>query len=149
RGLFEMKSLERPLLLATLLLMTAFQTSAAQPGDDPFSEANQAPAKPKDNNPPRKRETVQDRITFEAVVEPKEAKPGETVRLTIKGMPKPSFHTYPLTQRASGQEESGLSKITADTVPGLRLLGPVAESEPEPVDEQALGVQLEHAKPFT
>jgi thiol:disulfide interchange protein DsbD len=144
-----MKSIARPILLATLFLAVALCSPATQPGDDPFSDANQAPARAKDDKQ-RKLETVEDRIEFKVAVEPKEAKPGETVRLTITGTPKPGFHTYPLTQRATGQPESGLSSLTYDAVPpGLHPLGPITESDPEPVTEPTGDIFLEHRKPFT
>jgi thiol:disulfide interchange protein DsbD len=160
-----MKSMVRPLLVATFLLAVVLhlsaaqpgddpfsetnQASAARPGDDPFSETNQAPAKHRDSKPRTVLETVQDRITFTAVVEPKEAKPGEIVHLALTGTPKPGFHTYPLTQRTPDQDLNGLSKLSANTAAGLRLLGPIVESAAEPVDEKGLGLLLEHAKPFT
>ncbi|HZU35045.1 MAG TPA: hypothetical protein VFA18_04010, partial [Gemmataceae bacterium] len=155
----------RPLLVATFLLAVVLhlsaaqpgddpfsetnQASAARPGDDPFSETNQAPAKHRDSKPRTVLETVQDRITFTAVVEPKEAKPGEIVHLALTGTPKPGFHTYPLTQRTPDQDLNGLSKLSANTAAGLRLLGPIVESAAEPVDEKGLGLLLEHARPFT
>jgi thiol:disulfide interchange protein DsbD len=139
-----MKFIASPLLLAALLSVVSRAPAA---DDDPFSDANKAVAAAKPDAP-RKRETVEDRITFAAAVEPKEAKPGKTVQLTITGTPKPGFHTYPLTQRAPEQDATGLSQISYEVVPGLRPLGPVVESDPEPANEPG-GVWLEHAKPFT
>jgi thiol:disulfide interchange protein DsbD len=147
-----MKLLARPVLFAALLLAVVIQAPAAQPGDDPFSEANKAPTAappPANKGADLANRLVAERITFTAEVEPREAKPGTTVRLTIRGTPKPGFHTYPLTQRAPDQQPEQLCKLAYELVPGLRLLGPVTESEPEAVDEKAVGILLEHSKPFT
>jgi thiol:disulfide interchange protein DsbD len=140
-----MRFIARPLLLSALLFTIGSRAPAAD--DDPFSDANKAVARAKDDKP-RTRETVEDRITFAAAVEPKEQKRGQTVRLTITGTPKPGYHTYPLTQRAPEQDATGLCQLSYEVVPGLRLLSPVVESDPQPANEPG-GVWLEHAKPFT
>jgi thiol:disulfide interchange protein DsbD len=169
-----MKSIVRLALLVALLL-AAVPTLPAAVDDDPFSEANKAPAaKPKEDKPvklqddpfsdankagaakpkddkPTKVQTINDRITFTAAIEPKEARPGETVRLTITGTPKRGYHTYPLTQRSEddAQDKSGLCRLEYAKTAGLKPLVPVTESDPEWVVEKAGGVFLEHKKQFT
>jgi thiol:disulfide interchange protein DsbD len=73
---------------------------------------------------------------------------GEVVRLVLLGRPHAGMHTYPITQRAPAQPEIGLSKLTFDAAPGLRLLGGLQESMPEEVMVPNVGVLLEYGKPF-
>ncbi len=66
-----------------------------------------------DTRPLRKRHPVDktlERLDLAASVEPETVRPGQTVRLTIKGTPKPGFHTYPITQYSDDplQSPSGL-----------------------------------------
>src|SRR5271166_4200055 len=74
--------------------------AAANPQADPFAEANKADvkvAKVEDNKPglpARKRLGLLDVIDFDTSVTPKEARPGQTVQLTITGTPKPGYHAY-------------------------------------------------------
>src|SRR5947209_12478464 len=68
--------------------------------DDPFADLNRAkPAAREDRAPPAKASTRKDPteglIRFDVSVTPPEARPGQTVRLTIKGTPKEGYHTYP------------------------------------------------------
>jgi thiol:disulfide interchange protein DsbD len=95
-----------------------------------------------------KRNPTADRIDFEASVKPNEVRRGETVKLTITGMPRPGFHTYPLTQRAPIQDELGLSKLTIEETPGLKPLWPIQETDPQVDIIPNVGAYLEHKGPF-
>src|SRR4051812_8031551 len=87
------------LTLAVLLALGSL--SRAQPEDDPFAPANQAPPHKAAINPVTQR--LAQLIDFKTTVEPAEVKPGELVKLTITGTLKPGFHTYPITQRTDDQ----------------------------------------------
>jgi thiol:disulfide interchange protein len=122
--------------------------------DDPFSQAPKLNAKSTDSssrNSAAAKNPTADRIDFDVSVTPKEAKRGEIVKLNILGIPRPGFHTYPLTQRAKNplQDELALSQIIFDKNPGLRPLWPVTESGPSLKPEEGIGYFLEHEKPFT
>jgi thiol:disulfide interchange protein DsbD len=79
----------------------------------------------------------------------KEVHPGELIRLTITGKPRPGFHTYPLTRRASEQDDVSLSQLNYSPSDVFQPLWPVSESPAEFVDTKGLGIWLEHDKPFT
>lgn len=123
--------------------------------DDPFAKSKQlieAPSvgRPAFKPPRGKNKPLAERISFTAVVEPSQARRGETVRLTISGRPKPGYYTYPLTIRTEEQNEVGLATLTVRDSAGLKPLYPITESEPELVVVEGLGTpQLEHKKPFT
>jgi thiol:disulfide interchange protein DsbD len=121
--------------------------------DDPFAQPPKSNAKSpvaNSGSAPAKNPT-DDRIDFVVSITPKEAKRGETVKLTITGTPRPGFHTYPLTQRADNpiQDELALSKLIFENTPGLQPLWPVTESDPSLKQEQGIGYFLEHENPFT
>jgi thiol:disulfide interchange protein DsbD len=93
---------------------------------DPFSESNGPGARP---GPVRR---------------------GEVFTLVITGVPKPGYHTYPLTGRTATQEESQLSRLTYAPSDAFTPLWPVKESPGVFVDEgEGGGVLLEHEGPFT
>ena len=74
---------------------------------------------------------------------------GEVVTVVINGIPKPGYHTYPITQ-ATATQGNAISSIRWDAVSGLKPLWPVRESKPEFVDTGTdAGVWLEYEKPFT
>src|SRR5437588_776126 len=50
----------------------------------------------------------------------KEFRRGEIAHLVIVGTPKAGYHTYPITQRSSRQDESGLSRIVFQETIRLR-----------------------------
>src|SRR5437762_5063280 len=108
------------LLLAFFLagVWGGFVSQRARAQDDPFAQ------------PPAGKNPSDERIDFAVTVLPKEARRGETVKLTVTGTPRPGFHTYPLTQRASNsfQDEIGLSQVIFDNPPGLQPLWPVTET---------------------
>jgi thiol:disulfide interchange protein DsbD len=90
-------------------------------------------------------------IDFKVSLSPREARPGETIRLTITGTPKLGYHTYPVTQRSADkqQTEAQLSKIFFNKSSSLQPLWPITESQPEWGVIPTLGVFLEHDKQFT
>src|SRR5262245_33851527 len=98
---------------AALCLLASI--APAQP-DDPFAPPAKKPAK----EPPTAK-----RIKFDVSVEPKQARRGETVKLSIRGAPGPGFHTYPILQRTDAQDEIGLSSIIFEETPGLKPLEPL------------------------
>ena len=83
--------------------------------------------------------------------EPKElsVRRGEVLLLRIQGIPKPGFHTYPITQRTESQDEIGLSKLSFKNNPVFTPIHPIKESEPEWKEEGVLGYFLEFEKPFS
>jgi thiol:disulfide interchange protein DsbD len=141
-----------------VLSVLAFSAPKAVAQDDPFAEnpkqnAKTSEKKPVANapGPDARKNPTDDRIDFEVSVKPQEAKRGETVKLIIKGIPRPGFHTYPMTQRADNQfqDELALSKLILENTPGLQPLWPISESDPETKEEQGIGYFLEHENPFT
>ncbi len=119
--------------------------------DDPFRPENAIdavkaePIRPKAKNSPK----TAARIDFEVAVTPQRARPGEVVKLTITGKPRPSFHTYPITQRTPQQPEEMLSSIAFEETPGLKPIpGINEEPAPEFVKEGTL-VLLEYSHAFT
>jgi thiol:disulfide interchange protein DsbD len=122
--------------------------------DDPFAAANRITDKPA---PPAKKIPTADRIDFEVSVSPQRVQRGETVQLKIRGIPRPGYHTYPLTQRSAdlAQDPAGLSTLIYEETSGLKPLWPIAETPPEFVKEEGVGEKggdaflLEHKKPFT
>ncbi len=116
-------------------------------GNDPFDLGNKAEPK---TDKIEKSKGVADRIDFEVSVTPKEAAPGQTVKLTITGTPKPGFHTYAFTKRTPKQEGKGtyVSVLEFKRVPGIQPLWPIIESDPEALDE-GFGPLWEHEKKFT
>jgi thiol:disulfide interchange protein len=109
---------------------------------DPFAPANQGKLRPP---------ATAALIDFKVSLSPREARPGETVKLTITGTPKPGYHTYPITQRSADKEqpESQLSKIVFDRSSNFQPLWPITESQPEWAVIKTLGVFLEYDKQFT
>ncbi len=141
-----------------VLSVLAFSAPKAVAQDDPFAEIPKQNAKPSAKSPvanapgsDTRKNPTDDRIDFEVSVKRQEAKRGETVKLIIKGIPRPGFHTYPMTQRADNQfqDELALSKLIFENTPGLQPLWPISESDPETKEEQGIGYFLEHENPFT
>jgi thiol:disulfide interchange protein DsbD len=155
--------------LAVALAATVF-ARAEPPDDDPFADTNKAPPKPATldktlellqgdpfadiNKAPPKSAALDktlDLLQLEAGVEPKEARPGQVVRLTIKGTLKDGYHTYPISQYSEDpiQGESNVTALEFGPSPAFRPLPPVTETEPEFAVGIAGGVLLEYKKPFT
>jgi thiol:disulfide interchange protein len=139
------------LALLTLTLASAGVGRSGSSDDDPFADNNAATTAPKQPAAPARVDKTLERLDLEASVEPQTARPGETVRLTIKGTPKAGYHTYPITQLSDDpiQGPSGLSQLVFPPNSFLHPLPPVTESEPEFVAEKAGGVLLEYPGPFT
>lgn len=129
--------------MSFVLLLLCVASGAADPSD-PFARVNRAKPKPS----PASVELAK-LIDFKVSVEPRNAKPGELVRLTIAGVLKEGHYTYPLTQRSPQQNDSALVKITIEDVDGLKALEPWHESKPDFVINQLNEIFLEHIKPFS
>ena len=141
-------------LSLVLFLGLAFLVQAAPP-DDPFAPANAIDAKPEaaaldDPFAPAnavevkkpapvaqpqagvvavgKRPQVLERAEIALSVKPTQVRRGETFTLTIALTPKPGFYTYPMTQRTSDQNETGLNTIDWNSAPGFRPLQPITET---------------------
>lgn len=120
--------------------------------DDPFQlnlKKKEEAAKEKADEKKPKAPATASRIDFAVQVEPKKARRGETVKLTINGNPRPGFHTYPITQRTPSQDAFGLSSLKFSPSPVFKPLTPLTEEpKPEPVAE-GRDIYLEYSKPFT
>jgi thiol:disulfide interchange protein len=135
-----------------LMILLGGSAWAAEP-EDPFDQPVKAavklvPAKPK-NNPP-----TNSRIDFEIGVSPRQAKRGQIVKLVIKGILKPGFHTYPITKKTSNQDAAQLSSLNYEESSNFAPLFPITETEPEEVLEEGLAPEglktlFEHNKDFT
>jgi thiol:disulfide interchange protein len=139
----------------------ADKTGQAADAGDPFAPANQV--KEGRSNPGQKDQDratatrtgkptpIDQRIDFEISIAPKQVRRGEVAQITVTGVPRPGFHTYPLTQRSANQEQdpSQLSTLVYGSVPGVQPLWPVVESNPQPKLEGTLGWFLEHELPFS
>jgi thiol:disulfide interchange protein DsbD len=90
---------------------------------DPNWKQKPEPADPKD---------IKDVIDFAVIVTPKEgAKRGQTVRVTVVGMPVQHWHSYAMTIKAPDQtEKPGRFKFTSNA--SFAPLPPVEESKPQP-----------------
>jgi thiol:disulfide interchange protein len=110
---------------------------------DPFSEINKAPFQLKleqkrgqlkqENNlqpreAPKNPKGLQDVIDFEVAVSPKEVKRGQTVRVTVTGLPRTGWHTFAMNVTTPDQA-TPVFKI-GNTL-GLQSLVPIEEL-PEP-----------------
>lgn len=120
-----------------LLFLAALAQPATRAADDPFHKDN------------RQVPDTAGRIDFSATISHKEAKPGDIITVTIIGKPRPGFHTYPLTQRATDQLEDQLTSIYYLDTTVFRPLYPIKETPPERKDEGSAGVLLEHEHEFT
>jgi thiol:disulfide interchange protein DsbD len=153
--------------VAVALAATVF-ARAEPPDDDPFADTNKAPPKSAaldktlsllqddpfaDGNKAQTKvlDKTLDLLQLEAVAEPKEARPGQVVRLTIKGTLKDGYHTYPITQYSEdpAQGPSGLTQLEFKQSAAFRPLAPVTETEPEFAVDKSGAVLLEYEKPFT
>ena len=114
--------------------------------DDPFAPGNKAEAKP----PAGKKKGAAAHIDLKISVKPKEAAPGQTVKLTITGTLEPGWHTYAFTKRTPDQKGKGtyVSVVEFKASPGLQPLWPIVESDPEAIDE-GFGPLWEHEREFT
>src|SRR5215210_2737561 len=96
------------------LLATNLSAGAAPPAEPPSTATNKT-----SQTKAAKVPATAKLIDFDVSVTPKQARPGQTVKLTITGKPKPGYYTYPLTQRTPDQNEGYLSELKYQETPGL------------------------------
>jgi thiol:disulfide interchange protein DsbD len=156
-----MLSKPRTILACAAIALFLLSGSLKAQKDDPFDPINKlpdrAPVAKETPGPapavkqPSERPPTADRIDFDVSVAPKHARRGELVRLTIKGTPRPRYHTYPITERAdnSNQEPIQLSQLNFEPSPGLQPLWPMEETKAEWENLEGLGPILVHKEPFT
>jgi thiol:disulfide interchange protein DsbD len=78
-----------------------------------------------------------------------EVRRGETFVVTIRGVPKPGFHTYPFSRRTPKQDASQLGTVKYENDAIFTPLWTAYESEAEFEDWGAgIGILLEHKEPF-
>src|SRR5690242_19325913 len=85
---------------------------------DPFALGNQAKrAAPREVKPaaPKSGAAVAKNLHLQAELQPAKAKPGEVVRLTIKGTLEPGYHTYPVWKRTDKQPAGELTKFSLES----------------------------------
>lgn len=88
-------------------------------------------------------------IDFDVSVTPGAARPGEVVKVVIKGTPKPGYHTYPITERSPKQAEDQLSSLSIADSNAFKPLWPIVESPaPVLVREETGDDLLEFKAPF-
>ncbi|HLN30656.1 MAG TPA: cytochrome c biogenesis protein CcdA [Gemmataceae bacterium] len=155
---------------ALLLLSATGVAARAQQIDDPFSDKNQrtdnplaagskadtkVSPKPARNDPVAKgswrqvnKTQIDDLIDLKFTIEPAQVRRGQTVKLTITGVPKPGYHTYPFIKPSDNPSQS-VSQIVFGDAKWLKPLPPVTESEPEPKNEPGSGLLFEYAREFT
>jgi thiol:disulfide interchange protein len=142
--------------LLTAVSGVSAQTAKQKKGDDfdPFAVTNSLIKKADANTKPKiasganfrqeNKTAIDDRIDFEVNTTPEKPRRGETARLTIRGLPKPGFHTYPIAQR--GNADQAVSTISYKPSPGLLPLSPIDES-PAHLDREQK--DLIYTEPFT
>lgn len=74
---------------------------------------------------------------------------GEVATIVLNGMPKPGYHTYPLTQRTTSQSPGTLSRWQFVETANLRPLWPITETRPRFKQERTKDVLLEVEGAFT
>src|SRR5262245_58853780 len=136
----------RVLLIGALCAMVCLFGPAqarADDANDPFARGQRA--KPKPGN---LADALAKLIQFKVTLSKNEVKPGEIFRLTLTGVPKTGFHTYPLTRRTPDQ--IALSRLSFPAQPYLLpLWDSVQESAPILAKNAAGEWELEHDKEFT
>lgn len=145
--------------LAVAWLATAGALALAQGGvGDPFHESNKAaplpPLKSDEKWTPKevtgKVRKASEAIDFTVSVEPKAAKRGQTVRVSVVGEPRKGWYTYSMTQRTPEQTGPAVSTFKVSAPAGLQPLGPIEESPPaELVKVPGVGAYYEHKTKFT
>lgn len=151
-------------LLALASFLTAQQPATKAPPfgvQDPFDPANElkkleldrvfAPQAKGSSRDQLKPTPIDDRIDFAISISPELVRRGQTARLTIKATPRPGFHTFPITKKSADKEQDvgQLTKLTIDPQPGLQVLWPIEETEPELEIIKNVGAFLEHKKEVT
>lgn len=132
-------------------------------GIDPFAlefraEEEKNPAQPpevKKEPAPKLSLTAQELVKLldlQVEVTPARAKPGEVVRVVVKGTPRESGYTYPITKRTSFQSAGTRPKLSYAPNDLFQPLYPLEESAPQDYElkiGKATELHLVHAKPFT
>lgn len=126
----------------------------AKADDDPFALANKAEPRTVKPEPAPKAvkapgAALAKVIKFDVLVEPKEARPGQVVHLTIKGTPEDKHYTYAFTKRTKKQFGKNVSKLLIEPSAAIKPLWPITESEGQFVATETGDIFLEHKKPFT
>jgi thiol:disulfide interchange protein DsbD len=126
-------------------LVIAASGAAAQGNPDPFALENErvesrGPLPPKVAPKPAPgnqklsltAEKLQELVQFELKISPAKARPGEVIKLEIRGKLKPDdAYTYPVTKRHPEQAAGGLAKLGYKVDGAIKPLFPIFESEPE------------------
>jgi thiol:disulfide interchange protein DsbD len=140
----------RSSLFSLLIVLAGLVQPAdcADPGGQPAaSQIKLAPAQLK--NVP----FSDNRIEFQIGFSSREAKRGQIIKLVIKGILKPGFHTYPMTQRTADQDAGFLSTLKFADSTNFKPLYPIIESDPDEVLEDVGEVVpkafLEHKRDFS
>ena len=109
-----------------------------------FAKANQPTPKVKPTG-------IDDRIDLFVDVTPTKVRRGEIITISVHGVLRPGFLTYPMTKRSDddgAQPASGLSRFRFDEIPGLQPLAPIREAGVTEFEEKA-GTLLTYQKEFT
>lgn len=131
------------------------QVAPGKADDDPFSPANKAgprnvkPAPKLVDKPAPGESRLAKIIKFDVSAEPKEARPGQVVHLTIKGTPAEGHYTYSFTKRTKLQSGKNVGKLLIEPGELFKPLWPIVESEGQFVRAETGDIFLEHKKPFT
>jgi thiol:disulfide interchange protein DsbD len=118
------------LACSSVLLVASFAAGQAPPADDPndpLSFLNQLDTKAAAKAPPPEVK----HLTLSVQVEPRTARPGEIVRLTIRGKVDPGFHTYPVAQRTLDVDDTVLTHLTYEDGAFRPIWTPIVEEKPE------------------
>jgi thiol:disulfide interchange protein len=91
-------------------------------------------------------ESPVEHLSLKAAIEPASARPGDLVRLTIRGHVDPGFHAYPVAQQTAG---GALTRFDFAQNPDLRpVWQPFQETKPEFEVESDKSVQLVYKGEF-
>ena len=95
---------------------------------------------------------IDNRIDLFVEVAPTKVRRGEIITISVHGVLRPGFHTYPMTKRADseGQPASGLARFKFEEMPGLKALAPIRETgETEFKEYEGVGTLLVYHKDFS
>ncbi|HZU34582.1 MAG TPA: cytochrome c biogenesis protein CcdA [Gemmataceae bacterium] len=81
--------------------------------------------------PAKKKLTTDEMLRFSVAVKPEKVRRGQTVTVTVTGTPTVGYHTYPITQRTSKQDEVGLTRLTMGGSRGLKAVPGITEDKPQ------------------
>ena len=107
-----------------------------------------------DATPKVKPTAIDDKIDLFVDVAPTKVRRGEIIKISVKGVLRPGFVTYPMTKRADSdaQPASGLSRFVFEDkdMPGLTALPPIQETgETDFEVVENVGSLLVYGKEFT